>query len=486
MERPNKPSLCLKEIQKPLEREITALSPSTPSAVAATLLSDSLFPPRKPRTPLAMGDDISDSDDNSTSDINDDKTKKDPLATQVWRLYTKAKDTLPNASRMENLTWRMMAMTLNKNKGKSSVPSTPSSDSAGREQAAEDTKNDGRECKTFADDSVVKSEVPVPNTATTPPAPDDTTGLLSSSAPPYMIDFFSGGPPFQKSCAGSPGNTTPRHNRPQQSPRSKSVFVYGSTRATSPSSSSVPAPLSPSPASPHVTKSNLVPDHSYFPHVTTTNNSITIPVDMPMDSDMEEDWADHPTPGSQHDPASPMSMPSPFGGSVVDPSGSFLSHSLPNYQHMPVQGQTSAMFSHQMTTQARSQSMFVPSSAHQVTSQPSATFNTSNPIQIPVNPGAMSFEELLSMYYAGNNTTVGTPPSLEPNMLSSQNVCNSGGSNSSLTHASANQVASRTFSSGISSIHTAGISAINNGTSASKNQQFSQVCDYPTTTSEQH
>jgi hypothetical protein len=41
---------------------------------------------------------------------------KDPLSSQVWRMYTRAKDTLPNGSRMENLTWRMMAMTLHKKK----------------------------------------------------------------------------------------------------------------------------------------------------------------------------------------------------------------------------------------------------------------------------------------------------------------------------------------------------------------------------------
>lgn len=44
----------------------------------------------------------------------EDMQKKDPLATQVWRLYSKQKNVLPNAERMENLTWRMMSMTLRK------------------------------------------------------------------------------------------------------------------------------------------------------------------------------------------------------------------------------------------------------------------------------------------------------------------------------------------------------------------------------------
>ena len=38
--------------------------------------------------------------------------KKDPLATQVWKYYSKTKTQLPSHERMENLTWRMMAMNL--------------------------------------------------------------------------------------------------------------------------------------------------------------------------------------------------------------------------------------------------------------------------------------------------------------------------------------------------------------------------------------
>jgi GATA-binding protein len=43
--------------------------------------------------------------------------KKDPLAAQVWKAYAKAKGGLLNGPRMENLTWRMMHMTLKKPDG---------------------------------------------------------------------------------------------------------------------------------------------------------------------------------------------------------------------------------------------------------------------------------------------------------------------------------------------------------------------------------
>ncbi|CAG8610397.1 8265_t:CDS:1, partial [Ambispora leptoticha] len=32
--------------------------------------------------------------------------EKDPLAVSVWRLYTKAKDTMADGERLENLVWR--------------------------------------------------------------------------------------------------------------------------------------------------------------------------------------------------------------------------------------------------------------------------------------------------------------------------------------------------------------------------------------------
>ncbi|KAF7898567.1 hypothetical protein EAF00_005013 [Botryotinia globosa] len=49
-------------------------------------------------------------------DNTDEMQKKDPLATQIWKLYSKTKKTLPNQERLENLTWRMMAMNLRKRK----------------------------------------------------------------------------------------------------------------------------------------------------------------------------------------------------------------------------------------------------------------------------------------------------------------------------------------------------------------------------------
>ncbi|KAJ9612175.1 Sodium- and chloride-dependent GABA transporter 1 [Cladophialophora chaetospira] len=74
----------------------------TPDALARneSLLRDAVFPDWK--------DDTSPSDVESPTEMQ----KKDPLGTQIWKLYSRTKSRLPNQERMENLTWRMMAMNL--------------------------------------------------------------------------------------------------------------------------------------------------------------------------------------------------------------------------------------------------------------------------------------------------------------------------------------------------------------------------------------
>lgn len=47
-------------------------------------------------------------------DNTEEMQKKDPLATQIWKMYSRTKSQLPNQQRMENLTWRMMHVSLRK------------------------------------------------------------------------------------------------------------------------------------------------------------------------------------------------------------------------------------------------------------------------------------------------------------------------------------------------------------------------------------
>ncbi|TQS39009.1 hypothetical protein Golomagni_00472 [Golovinomyces magnicellulatus] len=62
-------------------------------------------------------------------DSTEQMNKKDPLATQIWRLYSDTKMLLPNQERLKNLTWRMMSMSLRKAMVQTSASSNKSTSS---------------------------------------------------------------------------------------------------------------------------------------------------------------------------------------------------------------------------------------------------------------------------------------------------------------------------------------------------------------------
>ncbi|SCV71909.1 BQ2448_4603 [Microbotryum intermedium] len=91
---------------------------ASPIDFAALLqTSNAAGPTSRKASPAATGMASMPSPTDST--IIDDESaealsRKDPIAAQVWRMFNKAKNTLPNGARMENLTWRLMSMTLKK------------------------------------------------------------------------------------------------------------------------------------------------------------------------------------------------------------------------------------------------------------------------------------------------------------------------------------------------------------------------------------
>ncbi|KAK7045583.1 Sodium- and chloride-dependent GABA transporter 1 [Paramarasmius palmivorus] len=106
------------------------VSPTSPkSSVFTDIFSDDLFSkPSQTNTPytsprLSGSPDVLPSQLPSGSDSNDPEqlAKHDPLATQVWKMYARTKANLPHAQRMENLTWRMMALALKKKKEEESA-----------------------------------------------------------------------------------------------------------------------------------------------------------------------------------------------------------------------------------------------------------------------------------------------------------------------------------------------------------------------------
>lgn len=121
----------------------------------------------------------------------DSSNKDDSLSTNIWRMYTKAKDSLPHADRMENLMWRMMTMTLKANHD-ALVAAT-------KQKATQQQQHKDDAMHVDQDDVLQQQQLPtttattamdVPQLYNSPPKADNTVALLSSSAPPYIMDLL--------------------------------------------------------------------------------------------------------------------------------------------------------------------------------------------------------------------------------------------------------------------------------------------------------
>ncbi|OAP57045.1 hypothetical protein AYL99_09158 [Fonsecaea erecta] len=163
---------------------------STPDALARneSLLRDAVFPEWK------------DDAQSSVLDSPEEMQKKDPLGTQIWKLYSRTKSRLPNQERMENLTWRMMAMNLRRREQQQAAakqapftnPTPPSSAPSGIAQQLRKSVDKSAELEHPADpmnldDFIVPSSVASP-AGMTSPAPSETAGRpRTTQAPPIPI-----------------------------------------------------------------------------------------------------------------------------------------------------------------------------------------------------------------------------------------------------------------------------------------------------------
>ncbi|KAG2178022.1 hypothetical protein INT43_003275 [Umbelopsis isabellina] len=385
------------------------------SSMAESLLSDNLFPPRKPRASMVFDDTFdSDNDDDESDDSDQNPTKKDPLATQVWRMYTKAKDNLPNGSRLENLTWRMMAMTLKKKEKADSAASSPIA-GAGESTRVRHTSQPPLTTSTTSqimmvdDDSFKTKNSSRHNeeliesqyrgaTGTDPPESDDTTSLLSSSAPPYMFDFLNG------------DHTMHDREINQTETGNSNTLVSGSTRALL-AGKSTGAMSNRGGLHQHMSTKRQSPGR-YSPKVNTLT-SITIPSTLPEDSDMDED-----------EQSSSSVATSPFAFTFDQKSAqSMPSFGLLHHQQRPMQ-----MFhpgSNSNSLMASPTAMIPENEQHQDNyfignhigsselqgASPKTPSLLSHGLPMnSANAGSMSFEELLTMYYNGStpasNTTL--------------------------------------------------------------------------------
>ncbi|KAA6413843.1 MAG: putative nitrogen regulatory areA [Lasallia pustulata] len=128
-------------------------------------------------------------DDASSADLEhpDEMQRKDPLATQIWKLYSKTKTQLPNQERMENLTWRMMAMSLKRKEReqakllsrKSANTSAPSGIAQLRKSVDQSSAPSSDSMN--LDDFIFPSSIASPSDASASPLPEDQPSMSGSS-----------------------------------------------------------------------------------------------------------------------------------------------------------------------------------------------------------------------------------------------------------------------------------------------------------------
>ncbi|KAL2827712.1 nitrogen regulatory protein area [Aspergillus cavernicola] len=158
-------------------------SPTSPSDSAQihhdNLLQDSLFPEWKPNAVRGV-------------DSPDEMQRRDPLATQIWKLYSRTKAQLPNQERMENLTWRMMAMSMRRQERERSYEqarlssvNSPISGMSGIAQLRLSDRSSNHTPTTAADtlsDPMNLDDFIIPFSPSDNPSPPTTKGSEASSA----------------------------------------------------------------------------------------------------------------------------------------------------------------------------------------------------------------------------------------------------------------------------------------------------------------
>ncbi|EEP81176.1 nitrogen regulatory protein areA [Uncinocarpus reesii 1704] len=133
-------------------------------------------------------------------DNTEEMQKQDPLATQIWKLYSRTKSQLPNQQRMENLTWRMMAMSLRREREQvqSRVDRTPRREIetgfSSPNQISSQAQNTGHSDLMNIDDFVVSSVGSPAALSPSPPVGQLTHDHAIASAIPIKTKEQDGSP----------------------------------------------------------------------------------------------------------------------------------------------------------------------------------------------------------------------------------------------------------------------------------------------------
>ncbi|KAL9106650.1 MAG: hypothetical protein Q9227_008370 [Pyrenula ochraceoflavens] len=237
------------------------LSPEARTA-RSELLRDSVFPDWKND---AGGNDL---------ESPEEMQKQDPLGTQIWKLYSRTKTRLPNQERMENLTWRMMAMNMKRREHSQAMAqkrqtSAPSGIAQLRKSV--DQTNAPTQDPMNLDDFIMPNSVASPAGITPPPSDGNSlsTNAVASAIPIKMRKEAQMQAPPPLPAASVPH---PPHN---QDRRKEFDYVQRHVRKTS--------------VDERRTRKRPA---EFSPHVPPTTNA-SMPQDQDVDSAMPDYTLDH-------------------------------------------------------------------------------------------------------------------------------------------------------------------------------------------------
>ncbi|TIA89885.1 hypothetical protein E3P99_01856 [Wallemia hederae] len=149
----------------------------------------------------------------------DEDSKNDPIASQVWKMYAKQKTALPNGQRMENLTWRMMAMSLRRKRESEAAAA------AAALKEKQQTESQSEQATPDADDDRSSHSSPTPEAQ---PPPESVAEESSKQAAEKNDEAH---PPLAAERQVQPDEEDERGRKPrrQRAPRKQTNVVVGFT-----------------------------------------------------------------------------------------------------------------------------------------------------------------------------------------------------------------------------------------------------------------
>ncbi|CAK7199444.1 Sodium- and chloride-dependent GABA transporter 1 [Sporothrix eucalyptigena] len=396
-------------------------SPTSPSASGRLGLDmDTLFQSAQGR--LTRDDVFADlrrgtdgSDPSATPGSPEEMQKQDPLATEIWRFFSKTKQTLPNQERMENLTWRMMHVKLKTAQPQVPAPPPPRAPVANAPSGIAQLRKSSEQSMLVQNNNTQQPQQQI-------------YGMPGSSTDPMSMDDFIDPRNVASPDAGAEGGMMVPGSKDHSSAHAVASAIPIKSRRES-GKQFVPQSV---PVAQHqvgqdefayVTRHHRktsIDDRrtrkrpaNFSPHVPAVGNA----ADLEVDPELQDYALDHsiPTGLANHDHPTPNGIPFPLD-SFMD-NDTLLTSAGPFQQQFCISPSTSPMVNHGLFSNLYSNSgPSMPSSSIPTTadyySPPGSAYHSTASTPHPLNDGGVNGPNSEGFYFGSMD--IRGPPSRGP------------------------------------------------------------------------